>query len=224
MTEQTQRILIGSLGWQHDGWQDDYYPQDLPSEWRLGYYSNEFPLAVITGRERKAQAELVEEMADCREDLSVLITVAPAATDTAAVLTSALSLLNQLPREGALLLQVDPVTLTDPEAWLMQVREQLGPVPYCVDPAAPLNALWREALSRHGIGWSWNEHSDSQGLAVGPLAVIRLEGTVSPKQLRERIEAGLAANDPTRRVALVFGGTPPQVESMRQARLIEELM
>jgi len=224
MTRQTHRILIGSLGWQHDAWQGDYYPEDLPPEWRLGYYSNEFPLLVITEQERTAQAELAEEMASCREDLQVLIMVAPAAADPAPTLAAALALLRQLPRDGGLLLQVNPATISDPDAWLGQVQAQLAQVPVCVDPVARLNDAWREALSRRGIGWSWNAHSDSEGLKVGPLAVIRLDGTVSPQQLRERIEAGLAASDETRKVALLFAGTPPQLVAMRQAKTIEELM
>ena len=31
------------LGWDHAGWVGHYYPDDLPVEWRLSYFSNEFP-------------------------------------------------------------------------------------------------------------------------------------------------------------------------------------
>lgn len=35
-------IAVGSRGWDHDHWAGSYYPHDLPPEWRLGYYANEF--------------------------------------------------------------------------------------------------------------------------------------------------------------------------------------
>ncbi len=35
-------FIIGSEDWRHDGWDEIYYPADLPSEWRFDYYANEF--------------------------------------------------------------------------------------------------------------------------------------------------------------------------------------
>ena len=40
--------IIGSWGWRHPEWEKDvFYPDDLPSDWQLSYYSNEFNLAVV---------------------------------------------------------------------------------------------------------------------------------------------------------------------------------
>lgn len=218
MTQPTHRILIGSLGWQHAAWQDNFYPEDLPPEWRLGYYSNEFPLAVVTDNERAGADELPGELADCREDLQVILRLAADAD-----LDAARQWLQQLPRHSAVLLSIDPAAIDGPAAWLAQVQAALAPFPLCVEPLAPLTASWREALGQQGIGWSWNTHSDAQGLAVGPLAVIQVDATVSPRGIRDRIAAGLAVHA-TRDVALVFAGQPPDIEAMRQARTIEELM
>ncbi|MFP3874820.1 MAG: hypothetical protein ACLFQT_07410 [Thiohalophilus sp.] len=219
MTGQTHRILIGSCGWQHEAWQDSYYPDDLPPEWRLGYYSNEFPLAVVTERERVLETDLPGEMADCREDMWVLVSV----PDDAG-LESAVDLLQQLPRQGGVLLQLDPAGHRDPEAWLAQIATRLHGQPLCVDPTRLLNEAWRDALRAHSIGWSWNAHSDADGLAFGPLAVIRMDSDGSARQLRDYLEAGLAVSRPTRNVALVIDGQPPDVETLRQARQIEELL
>jgi len=41
-------ILVGAWGWKHTLWGNDlFYPDDLPADWRLSYYSNEFDMAVI---------------------------------------------------------------------------------------------------------------------------------------------------------------------------------
>jgi hypothetical protein len=34
-------------GWEHPGWRGDFYPEDLPSDWRLTYFANEFPALMI---------------------------------------------------------------------------------------------------------------------------------------------------------------------------------
>jgi len=40
--EDTIRVVrVGCRGWQRTPWSPDYYPGDLPEEWRLAYYANE---------------------------------------------------------------------------------------------------------------------------------------------------------------------------------------
>ena len=36
------QMIIGSRDWRYQGWAGSFYPDDLPDEWRLGYYANEF--------------------------------------------------------------------------------------------------------------------------------------------------------------------------------------
>jgi hypothetical protein len=42
-----RQLLIAARGWDHDGWAGSLYPEDLPSEWRLSYYANEFRAVLI---------------------------------------------------------------------------------------------------------------------------------------------------------------------------------
>lgn len=35
-------IALGTWGWRHASWQGGFYPDDLPDEWHLTFYSNEF--------------------------------------------------------------------------------------------------------------------------------------------------------------------------------------
>jgi hypothetical protein len=41
------RILFGSAGWDHADWQGPFYPDDLPVDWRLSYYANEFSVVLV---------------------------------------------------------------------------------------------------------------------------------------------------------------------------------
>ena len=40
-------MLIGSVGWRHRHWQDSFYPDTLPEDWWLTYYSNEFGCVLV---------------------------------------------------------------------------------------------------------------------------------------------------------------------------------
>lgn len=35
-------VVVGARGWQHNEWEGTYYPADLPAQWRLPYYANDF--------------------------------------------------------------------------------------------------------------------------------------------------------------------------------------
>jgi hypothetical protein len=45
--ENDYRIRFGTVGWQHPQWQQDYYPEELPQDWWLPFYSNEFPVVAV---------------------------------------------------------------------------------------------------------------------------------------------------------------------------------
>ena len=40
-------IQAGAYGWLHRHWQGSYYPDDLPEDWQLGYYSNDFNTVLV---------------------------------------------------------------------------------------------------------------------------------------------------------------------------------
>jgi hypothetical protein len=42
-----QTINVGAYGWLHPHWINTFYPEDLPADWRLGYYSNEFNTVLV---------------------------------------------------------------------------------------------------------------------------------------------------------------------------------
>ncbi len=40
-------LQVGAYGWLHQSWQGSFYPDDLPQEWYLDFYSNEFNTVMI---------------------------------------------------------------------------------------------------------------------------------------------------------------------------------
>jgi len=40
-------IRVGACGWDHIDWPGAFYPDDLPEDWRLSYYANEFSSILV---------------------------------------------------------------------------------------------------------------------------------------------------------------------------------
>ena len=57
-------IRIGALGWKHDHWLGEFYPEDLPEDWQLSYYSNEFPAVLVPENDWKENVENLDEWAE----------------------------------------------------------------------------------------------------------------------------------------------------------------
>jgi hypothetical protein len=41
------RLRFGAFDWRHPAWTDNYYPDDLPADWQLGYYANELSAVLL---------------------------------------------------------------------------------------------------------------------------------------------------------------------------------
>jgi hypothetical protein len=69
-------VSVGVFDWGHFGLTGGYYPDDLPAEWRLAYFANDFDSACLRLASYNRQQGLLEEMLDDlpeRFDLSWLI-------------------------------------------------------------------------------------------------------------------------------------------------------
>ncbi|WP_319380036.1 hypothetical protein [Thiomicrorhabdus sp.] len=42
-----ENLTLGAKGWQHPAWEKTFYPEDMPEEWQLDYYANEFRALLI---------------------------------------------------------------------------------------------------------------------------------------------------------------------------------
>ena len=40
-------LQIGTYGWQYDSWIGGFYPEDIPVEWQLDYYSNAYRVILV---------------------------------------------------------------------------------------------------------------------------------------------------------------------------------
>jgi hypothetical protein len=40
-------LCLGARDWEHPAWVRDYYPEDLPADWRLSYYANDLSQVLV---------------------------------------------------------------------------------------------------------------------------------------------------------------------------------
>ncbi len=73
MAENTYKVLIGACGWLHRGWQDSFYPDDLPQAWRLAYYANEFSMVVIREQEWAQIDDMAALRGACPQDFHFIV-------------------------------------------------------------------------------------------------------------------------------------------------------
>lgn len=62
----TYQCHIGSAGWDHPEWVGNFYPEDLPAEWRLSYYNTAYTCTYLSyeawsGQDCATLAQWVED-------------------------------------------------------------------------------------------------------------------------------------------------------------------
>ena len=43
-----ENLKIGTLGWQHSNWVGGFYPDDMPEEWQLDFFSNQYQALLVS--------------------------------------------------------------------------------------------------------------------------------------------------------------------------------
>lgn len=61
-----RRCLLGARGWTWPEWEDGFYPQDMPPEWRLTFYNTQFHCVFLPASEWRGASE--EQLRQWAED------------------------------------------------------------------------------------------------------------------------------------------------------------
>ncbi|NIR58416.1 MAG: DUF72 domain-containing protein [Gammaproteobacteria bacterium] len=220
-------LTLGARGWDHAAWAEQFYPPDLPPDWRLAYYANEFRAALIpasywAGAGPGAASTWAGEVtgdfrffAEAAEDWLV-----PEPAGYEAFLRGAEPLGERLAgvvlRPGA-------------EAW---ERERLacaldraeGPHPVHVDlgsggGSADLVAV----VEGHGARPCWHGPGAARP-AGGQVGLARVEAGTDLRAVRRALEAFLIWAAADAEAYLFFYGAPPAIACLQQAQTLQGLL
>ena len=228
-----EELLVGTCGWDHDAWVGEYYPADLPRDWRLSYYCTglrsvlvpEASWVGVTPADTAVWAE--DSYPEFRFVLALPAELASPQPFSVAEqrLHEFLKLIAPIRSQVAGLLVTLGPEASAVEAWL---REMVPLVKrhyrLCADLADPLRgqADITEALARQGIGLCWRAEVQASPAGGGEF-LVALSREHEPGAQRRLIEALDRWMGEARGAALFFDGPRAGVNAS-QARTIAELL
>lgn len=198
---------IGTVGWLHAGWDGSFYPETMPPEWRLTYYSNEFP-CVLVSAEQAASADPDHWLGDTHGGFRFFLRISAQAPswpgeDWARRLGERLGgvVWDGAPaahRSGAALFET-LAGLALPQWMDADARD---------DGGAAAGRVWRAGSARQGC---------TVGIVTQPFHGDRRALRACVATFLGQVPAGAGAR-------LFFDGQPPELSSVRDAAVIAGLL
>jgi uncharacterized protein YecE (DUF72 family) len=230
----TEPIMIGTRGWEHAPWLGDFYPAELPADWRFCYYSNNLrsvlvPQEVWPGADR---AQVAQWAADSDPAFRFVIEL-PAALG--ALLAPALrereleqfreTIEPVTARLAGLLLRIAAGTRVHPDGFEPLLKRLADIAPLCVDlPDGPWRAPAQlAALARQGAGLAWNCQSEPAPHPGGGM-MVALAPPAGAHEVHHYIEQLAQWQQHDARAGLFFVDPERAARAAQEARLIAELM
>lgn len=239
MTDEHTQFQIAARGWCHEGWRGGFYPDDLPEDWRLAYYGNEFRAVVVPAAhwETVDSVEVERWLEDTPERFGFYLEVVDLATDW----DRFERLLTPLfPRIKGVLLR-PPAVDADLHLLLPALEGIAGrwPVSLVLPEGVEPSDAGNDLLAEWHVTLSWTIGQGEPSWHHGPLVVARAAGNLAyapsytpsvytpsvytPREWREIIERCLRAAE-GRTLLVVLEGAPPDVEALRAAGMIGDLL
>ncbi len=168
-------LELAAIGWEPADWIQNYYPEDLPSDWRLSYYANEHRHVLVPQQAWLQLDDIDEWLDDLTEPFGFYFEIETNDADMEryAELVQALD----THYRGAVISAED----SQGDAWAGVTASAIerGPVT-TPEPVAGAGRYWQPGV----------KHSDSG------LGLLRLREHLEPLALRQTLEAFLAASEP----------------------------
>lgn len=235
MTDMAQQssleIRTGTCGWNHDAWAGAFYPDDLPDDWRLSYYSNEFDtvLVPVNGFDSVTSQEVEQWYEDTRDDFLFFIKLPDSVNLCDPELSSLLDRIGLLgARLGGILLpagltreQENQVARMEIQCALYMELEQQNLPDYVETALSDSSADRCHAYALH-------QPSSIVGASSAALSLFIVEKTGEQpydlRKLRTLVEGIMAGVTDDNRVTILLGGHPSVTEDVRNIRIMADLM
>jgi len=233
MSVETHRVLMGACGWKHQAWLDDFYSEDLPEEWQLGYYSNEFPVVYVSSKDWLDGSNLDNsEISEWAEDVSgsfrFILEVPADVLNNESQFIVALEKAKSLGDFClGLVLQLNSDTTENISLFQKNIELAKSVASVCIDNNGISHGdEINKILLEQNISEVWNGISkNNDSLKRGALAISHVSGdNLDMITLRKVIETCLAASNENCTAVLCIDGKPPSLELLRNADIILNLL
>ncbi len=231
VSQRDYRILIGTAGWQYPEWGNEvFYPEDLPQDWYLSFYSNEFPVVLIA-ESRWAGASETEQIVDeiseqATEGFKCIFELDLRVQNSMQTRLQPLARIENF--LGGLLVHAKSNFVEDKKL-CQQLVSLHADFNVCLDidgdTDLPALAVFCE---QHAISVCWRGEGEVIVPDASPLWLTRCDSGLDKKvlvqQLKTIIAKQLKLENPSREHVLIIDGAPPSVEITRNASIMMDIM
>lgn len=188
-------LVLGARGWLHEQWVDNYYPEDIPDEWRLGFYANEFNTLLVPWPQWNESIEALEEgLEDTDDDFHLYLEL----PDTVEALPVHLN------------------EIADKVAGLVCINDEIAG--WQEQPLMDI-ALFAVSQQEGALFLEGSEVGSDKQVELVLIDSAKIDDLVV---MREQLE--LALHSAGSRLDFIFTDTSPTLEAMRNTVMIAELL
>jgi len=228
------RILTGTAGWKHTAWGNEvFYPEDLPEDWYLSFYANEFPIVLLPNDEWLDPAScenLVDETEDQATDgFKCVLECRWVADNKIIERVEQFSAIAHV--ATTLVLQVNSVDITQTQLTndVELLKEKLH---VCLDvldaPSEYEQTEIKQFCDDHAVSVCWNGKGEVVVPDDSPVWIARCSSEQKDKQIMQQLKSIITEQYKhetlSREHMIIIDGKPPKIEAVRNAMVMMELM
>ncbi|WP_455204654.1 DUF72 domain-containing protein [Kaarinaea lacus] len=220
------QILFGLRGWRHPQWIGGFYPEDMPEEWWISYYSNEFR-SVLVPQEYfyNTSADQVQSWIDDTDKQFVFFAEMPLSLPWQVTE----QLLQPLtPQLGGLIVDTEKfqgLDVNNTEAILHQAAI-IGPL---ITDWSRVSATMKPLMQNVQAGCYWRHPQQSLSRCDGASAVVEIDcdddaqAAIDAKALRGFVESCISIEG-TSTIGVYFDGNDSAIKQARDAQIIYQML
>ena len=227
MSVETHRVLIGACGWKHAAWLDEFYSDDLPEDWHLGFYSNEFPVVYVSASDWIDETNLDEWIEDISDDFRFILQVPAEALNNESTFASLLTNIKKLGEHClGIVFELNQSICDDSNLLDTCLTQAQAISSVCVERNGLLlsdecKALLNEKnVAEVGDGITETLEVKGSHLAITHISSENLDMTM----LRTALEICLKVSNDDCVSVLCIDGEPPSLEVLRNADILLNLL
>lgn len=234
VSQRDYRILMGTTSWRHGEWANEvFYPEDLPEDWYLSFYSNEFPVVLVTNDLWQNEADITQLLEEVEEQATEGFKIVfECDWSTADNIESRVEKLESIKEwVGGILIRAKRDDFDLPE-FRQQVASLKSRFQICIElnngNTQGKNEIVKNFCDEHSISVCWNGEGDPIVPNDSTFWISRCDSDQDKKttiqQLKTVIAEMLKRETQSREHIIFIDGSPPNVEVVRNAMIMIDLM
>jgi len=223
-------IRVGARGWNFEQWGGEFYPDDLPEDWRFSFYSNDFQ-AVMVPSSYLLQCSVddwYEWVEDTGKEFWFYIEISE--SDEWQNIEPYLKVFaNRVfaDKIKGIVVSVETLSSVDKLASLINKAKQVAPVSLRRASKTISDHDMATLQSCYEVNECWEGDSDAPKWNYSDSTAILLRDANednSPEIIRQLVEKGIEYAGRCDSIALIFTGSSPKISDMQNTRTITQLL